>query len=109
MRGDGRKPAAGDKPKFTWQVPLAMRPTAILRAGEVLLLGGMPTQSDGKDPFAAYEGRRGGMIWTMSAKDGAKLAEIKLSAPPVWDSLAAAGGKLYLTTADGKVICLGKQ
>ena len=41
----------------------------------------------------------------LSIKDGRKLAEYKLDAPPVWDSMAAAGGRLYLCTTDGQIRC----
>jgi outer membrane protein assembly factor BamB len=51
-------------------------------------------------------GKRGATLAAFSAGDGKKLAEIKLQAPPVWDGLAAANGKLFMATADGKVICL---
>ena len=30
-------------------------------------------------------------------------------APPVWDSLAAANGRLFLCTTDGKVHCLAGE
>jgi hypothetical protein len=26
--------------------------------------------------------------------------------PPAWDGLAAAGGRLFLSTQDGRVVCL---
>lgn len=38
--------------------------------------------------------------------DGSKLAEMKVGVP-AWDGLAAAGGRLYLSTEDGSVVCLG--
>lgn len=40
-----------------------------------------------------------------SASTGEKLAQYTLDAPPTWDGLAAAGGKLYLSTKHGKIIC----
>jgi hypothetical protein len=30
------------------------------------------------------------------------------AAAPVFDGMAAAGGRLYLSTVDGAVVCLGK-
>ena len=58
---------------------------------------------------AALEGRRGASLWSLSAADGKRLAELKLESMPVWDGMAAAGGRLYLSTADGKVLCLAKR
>ena len=46
-----------------------------------------------------------GQIFAFSASDGKQLAERKLASPPVWDGMAAAGGRLYLSTMDGKVVC----
>ena len=104
---DFRRSSRKNAPRFTWMVDLPMRPRAMIRAGHVLLLGGMPMTIDPDDPHAAYEGRKGGLLWTMSTADGTKTAERKLPSPPVWDGLAAANGRLYLTTMDGRVMCLG--
>ncbi|MFZ5830201.1 MAG: PQQ-binding-like beta-propeller repeat protein [Planctomycetota bacterium] len=56
---------------------------------------------------AAYEGAEGARLGIVSATDGSKIAEIDLDAVPVFDGMAAAGGKLFMTTIDGKVVCLG--
>jgi len=56
---------------------------------------------------------KGGLLWVMSARNGEKLAEYKLEAVfgelsravLVWDGMAAANGRLYLATLDGKIIC----
>ncbi len=90
---------------WQWSVKLPIRPRAMLRAGDQLLIGGMISPTEPADLAAAYEGRKGGLLWTMSAKNGEKLAELQLDAPPVFDGLAAAAGRLYLTTTDGKVRC----
>ena len=45
---------------------------------------------------------------TRGIVDGTKLSELKLDAPPVFDGMAAAGGKLYLSCLDGKLRCFGK-
>ena len=44
----------------------------------------------------------------LPVRDGATLAEMKLGVP-AWDGLAAAGGKLYLSTEGGNVVCLGRR
>jgi len=58
---------------------------------------------------AALAGKRGGAIWAVSPTDGKTLSKVALPAPPVWDGLAAAGGRLYIATMDGKVSCYGKK
>jgi hypothetical protein len=55
---------------------------------------------------AALAGRAGAVLMVVSTKDGSELARYRLEAPPQWDALAAAAGRLYATTTDGKVICL---
>lgn len=57
----------------------------------------------GETVFAA--GKTGG-LWAWAAADGKRLGRRDLP-PPVWDGMAAARGALYVSTADGRVICLG--
>jgi outer membrane protein assembly factor BamB len=57
----------------------------------------------GEAVFAA--GKTGGLA-AFAAADGRGLASHDLP-PPVWDGMAAAGGLLYVSTTDGRVICLG--
>jgi hypothetical protein len=96
-------PSAGDKP---WKVALPVRPRAMLKSGNLLFLGGMPTDIPADDPHAAYDGRLGGSLRVCSERDGSTLAEYALSAPVNWDGMAAAGRRLYLSTADGRLICM---
>ena len=113
----GRSDAAASLPDFReagvpfdWTAPLPLRPRAMVRAGEHLLIGGMPDTFDPKRPSesasAAFEGQEGGLLHVMSSKDGKILGRVQLESPPVWDGMAAAGGRLYLSTADGTVRCL---
>ena len=78
-----------------------------LKAGNHLVLGVWPIEVPENDPHAAYEGRRGGAVWIVSAEDGTKVTEVPLKHPVVWDGMAAAAGRLYLATVDGKLVCLG--
>jgi hypothetical protein len=58
---------------------------------------------------AAMKGRRGALLLAVSKADGKTLAELKLDFPPTWDGMAAAGGRLYMSTVDGKVLCLAGE
>jgi len=58
---------------------------------------------------AALRGRQGGQILAIAADDGKLLAARELGAMPTFDGMAAAKGRLYLTTVDGKVLCLGGE
>ena len=55
--------------------------------------------------FAA--GSEGGLI-EFSATDGRVIARTELD-KPVWDGMAAAGGRLFVSTQTGDVICLGAE
>ena len=93
-------------PKWAAWVPIRIR--AMVLAKDTLFIAGPPDVLDPKDPLAAFEGRKGGLLWAVSAADGKKLAECKLDSPPVFDGLIAANGRVYLTTRNGRVLCLGK-
>jgi hypothetical protein len=49
------------------------------------------------------------MLWTISAADGKKQAELKLDAPPVFDGLIAAGGHLFMSDTAGVLHCFGGE
>jgi len=74
---------------------------------ERVFVAGPPDVIDPVDPLGAFEGRLGGMLWVFSSDKGEKLAEHELDSPPVFDGMAAAGGRLYVSTRAGEVICLG--
>ena len=101
----GRRRPADDGAGWNQTVPIYVRAMAL--AGGTLLVAGMPDSVIPEDPLAALEGRAGGVLWVVSALDGKKLAECRLDAPPVFDGLIAAEGRLYLSLADGRVVCLG--
>jgi len=57
------------------------------------------------EQVAALKGLRGAILLAVSAKEGTKLGELKLDGCPVFDGLAAAEGKLFITMMDGSVVC----
>lgn len=76
-----------------WTIPLyAAEPNQ--RVAAMLLAGDRV--------FAA--GSEGGLL-VLSAKDGTVAARAELD-KPVWDGMAAAGGRLFVSTQDGDVVCL---
>ena len=56
----------------------------------------------------ALEGSDGSTILAVNTDTGEVENEVHLDALPVWDSLAGANGKLFLSTLDGSVVCFGK-
>lgn len=95
----------GQPPEWHRWVPVRMR--SMVLAGEHLFVAGPPDVVDPEDPMAAFEGRKGGQVWRVSSDDGRKLGEYMLDSPPVLDGMIAANGRLFLSTRDGKVLCLG--
>ncbi|MBC8873711.1 MAG: PQQ-binding-like beta-propeller repeat protein [Planctomycetes bacterium] len=90
----------------SWRKDLSVRPRAMLKSGDMLFLGVMPTDIPADDPHAAHDGRLGGSLWVCSEKDGSKIAEYALPAPVNWDGMAAADRHLYLSTADSRLVCM---
>ena len=88
-------------------IPLTGKAMAL--AGDVLFIAGTPVTFPTDDLSKAYDGRMGGVLLAASASDGTKLAEYKLNAPPVWDSIAVVEGKLLLCTTDGQLHCFGEK
>jgi outer membrane protein assembly factor BamB len=97
------------KTKDKWSVYVPIRVRAMVLAADRLFIAGPPDVIGEDDPLAAFEGRKGADVWAVSALTGAKLSEIEhLESPPVYDGLIAAGGRLYISTADGCVHCYGR-
>ena len=83
-------------------------------ADETKMLGYLPGADDEinrqlKAQSDAWHGRRGGLLWAVSLENGEKLAEYKLDSIPVFDGMAAAGGRLLLSLKNGHVTCFGKK
>ncbi len=77
----------------------AVEEVADMRDGEIAI-GGLDR---------LLRGERGGVLLAISATSGETLAELKLDSPPAWDGMIAAGGRLYLTTVDGVVVCMEEK
>ena len=104
-----------------WNVELPFNVRAMLVAKDAIFIAGPPEliQTVGTEeealllespegPVAAWQGAKGGYLWAVSAKDGRRLSECKLDAPPVFDGMAATDGRLYIATTDGSVNCLAE-
>jgi hypothetical protein len=89
-----------------WTTWVKIRVRAMVKAGDVLFVAGPPDRLDPADPYASFEGRQGARLAAIASEDGAKLAEQKLEAPPVFDGLIAAGGSLVVSLEDGSVVSL---
>jgi outer membrane protein assembly factor BamB len=52
------------------------------------------------------EGKNGGILLAVDTKTGDLLSTTRLESPPTWDGLTVAQGNVFLTTLDGRLICL---
>jgi len=123
MKFVGKERGAPSAIKCHWveEIPLHVR--AMVLAGKTLFIAGPPDWVDEEEVFkrpddpalrkkleeqvAALEGRKGALLWAVSTTDGKKTAEYQLESPPAWDGMAAAAGRLYLSTTNGHVLCMG--
>ncbi|MCD6303706.1 MAG: PQQ-binding-like beta-propeller repeat protein, partial [Planctomycetes bacterium] len=92
---------------WLWQQKVHVRGQSMVLTDEYLFLAGAPDVMDKQDPWGAFHGRDGGLLEVHSRKDGTKLKEYKLDAPAVYDGMAGADGRLYVSLANGTLICLG--
>jgi len=100
----GKKPKRRTPPtkvNYHWSRTIPFLVRAMVLAGDTLFVAG---PSDVGDLFTS-EPKAAVSLWAVSPADGTTLAEYHLKAAPVHDSLAASGGRLFLTTVDGRVIC----
>lgn len=104
-----------------WTDDVSLSVRALLLAGKTLFVAGPADLLDEEQAFRNYDdpkvkallveqeaslaGKKGASLWAVSTADGSKLAEYKLDALPVFDGMAAAYGRLYVSTGDGKVVC----
>jgi len=92
-----------------WAVWVPVRARAMVKAGDTLFLAGEPDVLDAKDPYAAFEGRKGAELVALSAGNGKQLARRALDTPPVFDGMIAVPGRLLIALADGSLVCLAGQ
>ena len=119
----GRAPTRKLRYNWTLDVPFYVR--AMVKAGDNLFLCGPEDIIDEVDVTKRYpaqdvleklrrqdsilDGNEGSHFWVVRAGDGEVLKKLHLPSLPAWDGMAAANGRLYMTTVDGIVVCLGEN
>ncbi|MHC4070883.1 MAG: hypothetical protein ACYTGS_02430, partial [Planctomycetota bacterium] len=109
--------------KWSRSVPLLARAMVLSRG--TLFIAGPPDVVDEEEAFrrvgdpqmelqlarqdAAMAGKEGAVLWVVSTQDGEKLAEYRLGSLPVFDGMAAAYGRLYISTQDGSIMCMAGE
>ena len=92
-----------------WSQWLPIRIRAMVKAGPRLFVAGPPDEFDPEDPYAAFEGRRGGVLGVVAAEDGTLRHTCPLDSVPVFDGLIAAAGRLVIALEDGRVVAMSSQ
>ncbi|RMF91817.1 MAG: methyltransferase domain-containing protein [Planctomycetota bacterium] len=108
MGGKNRKLRVFSKADELWTASIPIAGKALVWAADRVYVAGTPVAFPENDLAAAYEGRLGGRIAVVSSETGEKIAEATLPAAPVWDGMAVADGRLFVSLQDGRVLCLGK-
>ncbi len=97
---------AAERSRWTREVPLVVR--AMVKAGPALFAAGAGHVEDLSllaDP--ATEAEVAGLLAVFSPESGELLARYELEAVPVFDGMAAARGRLFLSTLAGEVVSFG--
>jgi len=92
-----------------WTNWLDVRICAMVKAGDTLFVAGPPDIFDSKDPYAAFEARKGARLVAVSAADGKKLSQTPLESPPIFDGMIAAGGRLFACLEDGSIVSMAAK
>ncbi len=113
------------KPKWTSDIPVYAR--AMVLAGDELFVAGPLDMIDEEETFKkltekdaevqqlltaqddALNGGVGGLLLSINCGTGEVDHRIELGTLPAWDAMAGAGGKLFLSTVDGQVMCYGSK
>lgn len=111
-----RRPRTRKDIKYHWSKRLGLIARAMVIADEILFVAGPPellsTNSEAlsssylSQAQATYEGKQGALLYAVSASDCRKLAEHRLESVPVFDGMAAAYERLYISMKDGSLRCL---
>jgi outer membrane protein assembly factor BamB len=114
-----RGKAAPKKGAPLWSDPKSLIVRAMVLGGDRLAIAG-PVDVGQKAPeilayrneaeaVAGFEGKKGVYLRVVSAIDGRQVWETKLNSVPVFDGMAAAGEKIYISQKDGTLACFGDE
>ena len=115
-RQSRRKPQEPAANKSDWTCRLPILGQAMVLAGKTLFVAGppnpvaeIPHEPAAVDPLAeVLESSTGGRLLAVSTTTGKTLAEYELQSSPVFDGMAAAYGRLYLSTKNGAIVCMDR-
>lgn len=116
---------SGFSVKYNWTIDLPLYARAMVLAKDTIFIAGPEdlideesasrkvsdpaTQAQLAKQMDAWSGKRGAFLWAVSSTSGEKKTDMRLDTPPVFDGMAAANGRLYVSGMDGSVTCLGPR
>lgn len=117
-----KKKGGNSKPEktFVWSIDEAFTVRAMTLTADTLYTAGIPDAgvkdttdekilqfTNNAEALAAFKGERGAYLKSISKTDGKIKATVKLDAPPVFDGMSAAEGRLFISLNNGKIVCYG--
>jgi len=102
------------RPVELWTKPVTIQVRAMVLADKVLFVAGPPADA-GNGPAGRDENKGAlrkespGLLMAISASDGTELAQYQLDSSPVFDGMAAAYGRLYVSMENGSLLCLTEE
>lgn len=115
----GSVPGFDVKHNWTQDIPLMAR--AMVLADRTLFVAGPPDLVDEPKAFRqihdpliqrsltdqadAIDGNKGALLLVVSTTDGKTLAQYNLDSPPIFDGMAVAAKRLYISTMNGQLLC----
>jgi outer membrane protein assembly factor BamB len=103
----GRQPYPESRVQYKWSETIEPEARAMVLAGETLFVAGPRGETHRSLP--AWLGEDGIRLQAISTVDGGVITSYELEDLPVLDGMAAAGGRLYLATKGGRVICFSER
>ncbi len=109
-----------------WKSKIELLARGMVLSGKILFVAGPPDlfgTAPGDNPHVydlssskslqaqreALAGKKGSILWAVSAETGEKLSEYRFEDQPAWDGLIASNKRLYMTMEDGTVICMKEK
>jgi len=102
-----------------WSKEISLVVRAMVLANDKLVIAGPPDVAEKSEGILSYlneenalasrRGDKGSLLQIVSAENGELLAGYELDCTPIFDGLATAGGRLYLSTQEGRVVCYGEN
>jgi outer membrane protein assembly factor BamB len=97
---------AGGRELWKHRIPIRVNAMAVTK--KHLFVAGPPDMVDDKDPLGAFEDRKGGVLCVFDKAGGGKRSQTVLCSAPVFNGMAVARGRLFVTMRDGSVAAFGR-